>query len=609
MKNKFQSLLFIGVLSASLNLFGEEDPTSELSDGPQTLPSPSNLAPKSTKESTLLDNMAPPSSETVKEEAPKEEVKAEVSEETKEEVAKEEVAKEEVAKEETKEETTTETTISDKENQKSAATNKPDVLSEDDLLQSNSSKKKKESKVKTAKINESEIYIQEADKYKLTEIFKNLQLNDVIEQGLRKNYDQNIRAEKDSLNEITFQGAKSAFWMPEFKVNLTTANQRISTLRTSSRAPLAPNPTTPTGTLGLSLGDYTVFNWGKDYALYLNTKSSYQRNKEIFDESKRELKLELIGHYFALMSAKNNEQVRLEQLRQASFVYRLSKEKITIGKTSKQDYYQARSEYLKAQNDYHESKITSEEANENLVYLLADDIGTKYVLNENLDYRRIKISLEESINFAAKNNPTLLTNKTSIENAERSYDVALKEVMPLPKFTINLGAYNKKFASSGNQTVYETYSGSGNVELVASLNASWSLTGADGFFNSNKLAIGRIEKELALKVYEKNNHLTSSLMRQTYQKILSLQNQLIILEARIPSLQKSYDTVLENYLSGKTKYNDFHLALIELTETKILKVNYLLLHLKEKLNLAKLAGLEDFPGENFEHLAVRVKGK
>jgi outer membrane protein TolC len=267
----------------------------------------------------------------------------------------------------------------------------------------------------------------------------------------------------------------------------------------------------------------------------------------------------------------------------------------------------ARSEYLKAQNDYHQAKITRDLASENLAFLIADEIGTKYTLNETLDYRIIKMTLDESFNAAAKNNPTLLNNKTTIENAERSYDVAVKENMPLPKFTMNLGAYNKKFGPTTNRTVYETYSGSGNVELVASLNATWSLTGANGFFNSNKLAEGRIGKEIALREYEKNTHFTKTLIRQTYKSILSLQNQIVILEARLPTLQKSFDTILENYLSGKTKYSDFHLILQELTETKILYEQYKMDHLSEKLNLAKLAGLEDFPGENFEQLAVKTQ--
>lgn len=568
MKNKIQLLLLLAaVLPAFTSTTAlSQDPSTdqpELSDGPQVLP-PAETAP-STEVIPAVEEVSTPAPETTENELPAE--TAPPAEKPKE---------------------------------------KSPVVSEEDLLKP---KKKAEEKVKARPATESEIYIQEADKFKLAETYKNLFLNDVIEQGLRKNYEQNIRAQRNEVNELEWQGAKSAFWMPELKINLTTTPQRISTLHRSSRTPTTTTATTPTGTLGLSLGDYTVFNWGKDYALYLNTKSTYERTKETFDESRRELKLDLISNYFSLMSMKNIEKIRQDQLRQASFVYRLNKEKITIGKTSKQDYYQARSEYLKAQNDYHDAKLQSDIADENMSYLIADEVGTKYLINETLDYRRIKISLEDALKLALQRNPTLLNNKTSLELAEREYDVALKENMPLPKFSVNLGAYNKRFGPTTNRTVYETYGGSGNIELVASVNATWALTGEDGLFNSNKIALSRMSKEIAFRELDKNRHFTNSYVRQTYQNILSLQNQILILEARLPSLQKSFDTILENYLGGRTKYNDFHLALSELTETKILFEQTRLNHLKEKLTLAKLAGLEDFPGENFEQLATRVKGK
>jgi outer membrane protein TolC len=486
---------------------------------------------------------------------------------------------------------------------------KTGVIPEEELLKPKNPKKVE--KVRSQKqTTEAEMYVQQdANKYKLNDLYKNLQLNDVIEQGLRKNYDQNIRGQRQELNEIAFSGAKSAFWLPELKVTLNTDNQKISNLHTSSRPPLVPNSTSPSGVLGLSLGDYTVFNWGKDYALYLNKKSVYERNTQIFNESKRELKLDLINSFFALMSAKNIEKIRQEELRQTSFVYRLSKEKITVGKTSKQDYYQARSEYLKSQNDYHDAKIVADQADEGVAFQIADSVGTKYVINEALDYRRLKITLDEVVAIAEKNNPTLLTNKVIIDNAERDYDVALKDNMPLPKFSINLGAYNHRFGPGTNTTRYETYSGGGNVELVASINTTWSLTGQDGFLNSNRLATSRITKEIAMKEFEKNTHFTQSTIRQTYKTILSLQNQLVILEARLPSLQKTFDTILDNYLGGRTKFYDFSMALDDLTTTKIFYEQIKLQHLREKLTLARLAGIEDFPGENFELLAKRAKGK
>jgi outer membrane protein TolC len=147
------------------------------------------------------------------------------------------------------------------------------------------------------------------------------------------------------------------------------------------------------------------------------------------------------------------------------------------------------------------------------------------------------------------------------------------------------------------------------MELVASINASWSLTGSDGLFNTDKVAKSWMNKELTLRDLEKNNHLAKSLIRQTYNNIISYQNQILIQEARIPSLQKTFDTVLDNYLNNKTRYYDFHTVLSELTQAKVLYEETKLFHLREKLALAKFAGVENFPGENFDSVAISAMEK
>lgn len=481
------------------------------------------------------------------------------------------------------------------------------IVAEEELLKPKNSKST--SKVKSTSPSETKMYLQEAEKFKLKENFKNLTLNDVIEQGLRKNYDQELRMQKAELNEITFSGVKSAFWLPQLKIALETNPQRILKIKNSTRPPTSPYGQSPSGALSLKLGDFTVFNWGKDYALYLNKKETYERNATRFKEEKRELKLNLIENFFNLAAIKNYEKIWQDKLRQASFVYRLAKEKITIGKAKKQEFYQARSEYLKAQSEYHSAKMRSDQADETMAITIADPIGTKYVINENLDFKRIKLSLDEALNQIDSANPTILSLNTKVKISERSLDVARKENLPLPKFTVGLGAYAHRFGSSTNSTRYETYSDSGNIELVATINATWDLLGADGVFNSNKLAIKRIEKELTEKEIQKSRHEISSLVRQTYSNILSLQNQIVILEARLQGHEKTFEAIKENYLSGKSPFYDYVWSLNDLILAKETFVSIKFQHLKEKLTLAKLMGVEDFPGENFERLAQRIRGQ
>jgi hypothetical protein len=104
-------------------------------------------------------------------------------------------------------------------------------------------------------------------------------------------------------------------------------------------------------------------------------------------------------------------------------------------------------------------------------------------------------------------------------------------------------------------------------------------------------------------------HCAESDVRSNYHGLEQLQNEMKVLNARTVSLQKMFDTALEDYLNKKGQFQDFRQSLIEMTETDILYEFTKFRHLTEKVNLVNTMGLEDFPGENFEDLAVKEKGK
>jgi outer membrane protein TolC len=86
---------------------------------------------------------------------------------------------------------------------------------------------------------------------------------------------------------------------------------------------------------------------------------------------------------------------------------------------------------------------------------------------------------------------------------------------------------------------------------------------------------------------------------------MSYQNLHQVLEASVPNMQKTYDVILDNYIAGKADYYDFSRALEELINAKISLIETKFYHLRDKVLLAKTIGLEDFPGENFEDLALK----
>lgn len=490
-----------------------------------------------------------------------------------------------------------------------AQDDKSTFSSDNELLKKPEVKKTKEYKLKE------EGYVQQVERFDFKDNYKSLALNDVLEQGLRKNHDQQQRVNEDEILDLGWKDTWEDFWVPKLNITLSSGEQLIGEIREGGKGRTGRSHV-PAGTLGLNIGDYTVFNWGRDYLNYLNAQDSYRRNTEILKEKRRDLRHDLIIKYFEIYKTKEVEKIRRNQLRHASFIYRMNREKITIRKIPRQDYYQARAEYLKAQNDYHDAKIAASVADEEMAFLLADTPGTRYLLLDELDYRQLNMAYNEAIDMSKKHNPNVKTAKTLVSNAKRTYTKTLRDNLPLPKFTLNLGAYTHSFGRNQHRTRYETATAVGgsmvgtntsDIELVATVNATWTLTGTGGLLNGRSTRMRLLERDLAFQNLSEATHLANSGIRNHYNKIKNYQNQITILEARMANLQKSFDTILENYINRRTIYENFHTALNEMIETEILHVDTLFNHLKEKVELARTVGLEDFPGENFENTAKKVQ--
>lgn len=447
-------------------------------------------------------------------------------------------------------------------------------------------------------------YVQEAQENRPNDIFKTLRLNDVLEQGLRQNYQERIRQTQKEILELEFADTKEEFWWPSLKLKLEHTPYRVGRIRSGSLNGGGNGTTSPEGTFGLELGEYTVFNWGKDHLNYLNERTTYKRETQALSEERRNLKHQLIVSFFQVKSFKEIEKAKREQLRHASFIYRLNREKINLKKISSQAYYQARAEYLRAQNEYQDARTALLLAEENLAYLIQDNVGTRYFFPEELRFERIKTSIDEALRMSGDQSPAVLEAKSQVEKSQRNYDRIQRENLPLPKFSVNLGAYNHRFGNAtGGHTRFETAPGDSNIDLVATLTATWSITGPGGLFNGRKNRLGLLERYQSGIDLARAQHEMKSYVRNIYQQILSNERQITVLEARVPNLLKTFDTAMENYMNGRASFNDFKDILREMTDANVLLSVTRANHVENKILLANAMGLEDFPGENFEHLA------
>ena len=109
------------------------------------------------------------------------------------------------------------------------------------------------------------------DDYNVEQILRPLSLGGAIQQGLQQNHNQINRGHQKEVLELAWKDTWSAFWLPDIDLNLSITPHRLAQFRQSDGMVGSIDRNTG-GSLSLNLGQYTLFNWGKDYLQFLNDK-------------------------------------------------------------------------------------------------------------------------------------------------------------------------------------------------------------------------------------------------------------------------------------------------------------------------------------------------
>ena len=434
---------------------------------------------------------------------------------------------------------------------------------------------------------------------------KGISLNDAIEIGLRKNNQEMQRKYQFQLNELNYQDAYENFWFPKLNLTMQTTEDHFAENLYRDSLDNAQSSKTPTGYVGLEMPDYTLFNWGRDYLDYLVSKEAFTRNKQIFQEQRRALRFNIITSYFNLVRLNNITKHYKKQLSHTSFIYKLAKEKLGLKKIRAQEYLQAKAEFLKTHKYYQNSLYEYYSEQQVFAKYLGDDPETIYKPLDALKYKPISIGKNESLKLVMQNSPQIKNALSQLKRSNQSYEKALKDNMPLPKLSLKLGSYQRRFSSGGANDSYETFTGSKNVEVAASVNMTWTIFGSGGLFNSRttkRSYYGKRIAEINLKEAQREMKVANGL---THSRILYLEKKHQATEAQLKNARKVFDQAIDNYIDSKSSFADMKNVLEELISANNDIENVTYDHLVEKITYALVMGVDDFPGEKFENLVEK----
>lgn len=432
-----------------------------------------------------------------------------------------------------------------------------------------------------------------------------VELRSSIEEALRRNPFEKIRDNTNARIDLDKSDNFDGFWLPQVSLDINSSNQRYDRLYTSqSTAPGLESQIPPTGSFGVSIKDYTVFNWGRDYLAYQNRKKILERENQRLTEARRRLRFDVITQFFTLVRAKEIVKIKREQLRQSSFIHRLAREKLQLRKIPAMEYYQTRSEFLRAQTEYQQSLFDVGHEEERLSNFLGDEYQSNYKTTEQLRFTTLSTSVEQALSQAMQTSPPYRDAKVQYENAQRFYEKVIKDNLPLPKFTLGMGSYSQQFAPAGNNWLRDTPTGR-NVEMVAAVNMSWTLIGEKGLFNSRENKRAYLDKRIAeIQFYNAKREIDVRI-KTLIRTIKFLEQKVTISDYQDKNARSNFDSTLKNYTTGRTDFPQIKLSLDNWVLSLINREDVKLDHLKKKLELAEIMGLDDLPGDNFDTLAVR----
>jgi outer membrane protein TolC len=276
-----------------------------------------------------------------------------------------------------------------------------------------------------------------------------------------------------------------------------------------------------------------------------------------------------------------------------------------LKKIRSQQFYQAKAEFLKAHNEYQESLYNVTGAEQDLATSLGDELTTTYSPRELLKFKTLTTLKDTSYRFAVEKSPLFLDAKVKLKNANRSFEKALKDNMPLPKFDLKLGAFRHNFSENGAEDVIQTSTDNRNVEVVASINMKWKIFGSGGLFNTNRDRTAYLDKKIAEIEYRESRRNVRVSVSSLHRKIRFLEKQYEASAALLKNMKITFDKTLDNYIGGKTSFANIKLTLELLMDSYEEYENSKYLHLITKLELANLIGMDDFPGESFEGLVIK----
>ena len=403
-------------------------------------------------------------------------------------------------------------------------------------------------------------------------------------------------------SEITHDNAWDDMFLPQINLGLTssssaTVGQLPGSVREKQAGGSNYSHGYPSSTASLSLGSYTLYNFGKDSLTYEQAKLDWLRAKETYVETARSIKFKTISAFWSLKSALDKLDAATRSVELAQAIFDLQESRAALGKAAASDVSSSSVDLMNAKNLRDTLDTSAKNALWALNPLLGDPVGTPYEIDEQISF--LPISLTEDMVYAVylRESASMKTLKTTLKKAELALELEEKNKLPLPKITFSgiTVSYNNSYY--GNRPdLYTSSSGTTNLDVNASVSLTLPLLGSGGLFGGRTVELAQITRDQAeLRLRDQGNRDKAAI----YQVIQNIRQYEQTVNNNRESLKTSSE-ILEGVLQKIEKAEnvsrlDLKDAIAQARQAEIALSESILAHLNYKTDLAQTIGVDYLP--------------
>jgi len=348
--------------------------------------------------------------------------------------------------------------------------------------------------------------------------------------------------------EITYENAWKRFYLPNVSLGAAASSAlsvgQMPGSATSVTGRTALDRGTPASAIAVSVGEYTLYNFGRDKDIYELAKKNYERSGQTMKETERAVRFDTIRKFFSVRTTQDLLDVAQRSVESAEAIYELVKSRVPLGKATSTDLSSAEVDLINSKNALIQAEISARQTLWDLNRAMGEPIDRTYKIHADLKAKKLRMTLEEAVAMYKENSPAIKDAKLALESAKLNLRYVEKSLLPLPTLKFSGLTFGYTFGPT-QTTLNRTTSNNGNFNITAAMSISIPLIGDGGFFAQRQIRDAEISVERAELSFRNAANQTEIDVRALWGRIQDQLKTINLNERKFQEAANVFDSVLQ----------------------------------------------------------------